>query len=211
MSPALQQQFMSEIAPVLISTVPRVIRSVGSEDADELVQDALAEACRSVDSLERRNRPIHPSSVVYYTIQRLKTGRRSTSGGRTDVMSAGCQLDGRCQLDSLDAPLTFEGDEGDEMCLGDVIASRRDDPASRAVRELDWSEFMSELTSRQQQVVWATVTGFSGKEQARSMGVSAPRVTEHKCAIAKRATQFWGETVLQDAGDTPLWRKARTR
>ena len=78
MSPALQARFMAEIAPILVATVPRVVIPVGAEDARELTQDALAEACAAVDRLEKEDRPIHPQAVAFYTIQRLKTGRRST-------------------------------------------------------------------------------------------------------------------------------------
>jgi hypothetical protein len=39
MSPAAQELFMSQIAPILIAAVPRVVIPVGAEDADELVQD----------------------------------------------------------------------------------------------------------------------------------------------------------------------------
>ena len=208
MSPALQQTFMTEIAPMLESTVRRVIRPVGSEDADELVQDALAAACQAVDSLERRNRPIPCSSVVHYTLQALKTGRRSQSAGRTDVMSPGCQLDSRSVLESLDAPLTTD-DEGGELCLGDVMAHKQDDPGCRAARNLDWSEFVTGLTSRQQRVLWATATGFRGNEQATALKVSAPRITELKRTIAARVEKFWGDAVLRDVTDKPLWRKAR--
>ena len=208
MSPTLQQQFMTEVAPVLAATVPRVVRPVGSEDADELVQDALAEACRAADSLERRNQPISPSALVFYTLQRLKAGRRSTGAGRTDVMSPGCQLDGRSQIESLDAPETI-GDECEELSLGDVIAHKRDDPGSRAVRSMDWSEFVSGLTRPQQQVVWATATGFGTNAQADLLKVSPPHITQQKRAVAAKATGFWGDTVLQDVGERPLWSKAR--
>ena len=77
---------MAQIAPILMAAVPRVVVPVGAEDADELVQDALVAACEAVHRLEKRGKQIIPRSVAYYTIQRLKTGRRSTGAGRTDVM-----------------------------------------------------------------------------------------------------------------------------
>ena len=54
MSPAAQELFMSQIAPILIAAVPRVVVPVGAEDADELVQDALVAACEAVHRLEKR-------------------------------------------------------------------------------------------------------------------------------------------------------------
>ena len=121
MSPAAQELFMSQIAPILMAAVPRVVIPVGAEDADELVQDALVAACEAVHRLEKRGKQIIPKSVAYYTIQRLKSGRRSTGAGRTDVMSPGRQLDGKVSLSSLDEPLLVN-DENENLTLGDVLA-----------------------------------------------------------------------------------------
>ena len=136
MSPAAQELFMSQIAPILIAAVPRVVVPVGAEDADELVQDALVAACESVHRLEKRGQQIIPKSVAYYTIQRLKMGRRSTGAGRTDVMSPGCQLDGNASLSSLDEPVHVS-DDNEDLLLGDVLAGRKDDPSQMATRNAD--------------------------------------------------------------------------
>jgi hypothetical protein len=136
MSPAAQQLFMQQIAPILIAAVPRVVVPVGAEDADELVQDALVAACEAVHRLEKRGQQIIPRSVAYYTIQRLQSGRRSTGGGRTDVLSPGCQLDGNASISSLDEPVHASDEENDDLALGDVLAARKDDPSQIAARNL---------------------------------------------------------------------------
>ena len=209
MSPAAQRLFMTEIAPILMATVPRVVTPVGSEDSDELIQDALAEACRATDTLERRGKSILPSSVAHYTLQRLKTGRRSTSGGRTDALSPGCQLDGHASLMSLDAPLQDSEDEGEPLTLGDVLSDKRDDPSRAATRNLDWDAFTQKLNPPQQYVVSATAAGVRGVDQARHLGVTQARVVQHKRAIAGEAQDFWGPGVLQGAAARPLWWKTR--
>ena len=113
---------------------------------------------------------------------------------------------------SLDAPLDVESDDGDdELCLGDVIADRRDDPGSRAVREIDWSEFMAGLSADQQQVVMETAAGFGTKTQAAIRGVSPSAISQQKRTVARQARGFWGETVLQDAGEKPVWQRSRHR
>jgi hypothetical protein len=45
MSPATQQVFMRQIAPILMAAVPRAVAPVGAEDADELVQGPLPLRC----------------------------------------------------------------------------------------------------------------------------------------------------------------------
>ena len=206
MSPAMQQLFMAQIAPILMATVPRVVVPVGAEDADELVQDALVAACEAVHRLERRGQQIIPRSVAYYTIQRLKSGRRSTGGGRTDFMSPGCQLDGHVSLASLDEPVSSRDGDHD-LTLGDTIASRRDDPAQAAVRNTDWAEFMTLLEPLQQYIVKATAEGESYTEQAAQLKVSPAAITQRRDTIAKRARRFWGDGVLADVQAQPLWRR----
>jgi hypothetical protein len=207
MSPAVQELFVTEIAPILQGAVPRSVLPVGSEDADELVQDALAAACGAVESLEQGGKPILPRSVAYYTIQRLKSGRRSTGSGRTDVMSPGCQLDGNASLASMDQPFSVGDEDDGGLALGDLIACRQDDPSQKAARNLDWSEFMTGLTASQQEVVWATASGFGTNAVAARLGVSPPRITQQKRTVAEKAVRFWGDDVLVEAQEKPLWRR----
>jgi DNA-directed RNA polymerase specialized sigma24 family protein len=207
MSPAAQELSMSQIAPILVATVPRVVIPVGAEDADELVQDALVAACEAVHRLEKRGKQIIPKSVAYYTIQRLKSGRRSTGAGRTDVMSPGCQLDGNAGVSSLEEPVLVNEEDNENFTLGDTLASRGDDPAQVAVRNTDWREFMTMLDGRQQYIVKATAEGESYTGQAAQLKVSPSAITQRCDTIAKRARAFWGDSVLQDVEIMPLWRR----
>ena len=210
MSPAMQEFFMAQIAPILVAAVPRVVIPVGAEDADELVQDALVAACEAVHRLEKRGQQILPKSVAYYTIQRLKSGRRSTGAGRTDVMSPGCQLDGNASIASLEEPV-HGCDDNEGFTLGDVLASRKDDPAQVAVRNTDWGEFMSMLDGRQQYIVMATAEGQSVNSQAEELKVSAPAVCQRRDTIGRRARRFWGDGLLADVQAQPLWRREMGR
>ena len=210
MSPATQQLFMQRIAPILMAAVPRAVAPVGAEDADELVQDAIATACDAVERLERRGKRIIPRSVAFYAIQRLKSGRRSTGSGRTDVMSPGCRLDGNCSLMSMEEPLRA-GDDSEEPTLGDAIAGRGDDPSQMAVRNADWGEFMSGLDGAQRYIVRATAEGESVNHQAGRLKVSPSAVCQRRDTIGRRARQFWGDSVLADAQTQPLWRREAQR
>ena len=210
MSPAMQEFFMSQIAPILVAVVPRVVIPIGAEDADELVQDALVAACEAVHRLEKKGQQIIPKSVAYYTIQRLKMGRRSTGAGRTDVMSPGCQLDGNASLSSLDEPVHVS-DDNEDLLLGDVLAGRKDDPSQMATRNADWGEFMTMLDGSQQYIVRATAEGESYSGQAAHLRVTPSAITQRRHSIAKRALEFWGDEVLADVGMLPLWRREMVR
>ena len=208
MSPLLQQAFMDKVYPVICATVPRIIRPIGAEDPQELVQDALAMACRDAEALERNGKTAQLKNIAYFTIQRMKNGRRSTGDHRTDVMSPGCRVDGRADVVSMDTPLVDDQDD-QELCLNDLLSAPQDDPATLAVRNLDWTEFTGGLEPIQRQVLRDTAVGYSTGEQAVRQGITAPAVVCRKRVVARRARAFWGESVLTDAADTPLWRKTR--
>src|SRR5947207_3140686 len=83
---------VEEIAPRLKTVVPH-IKTVGAEDSEELYQDGLAMAAKMLHDLEQRGKDVTPGNICYYVTLHLKSGRRSYSGGRTDVMGSGTQLD----------------------------------------------------------------------------------------------------------------------
>ena len=207
MSPALQLAFVQHVIPIITATVPRTVTPVGAEDAEELIQDGIVLACKAAEELERRKRPVPMRSVAYYAIQRLKSGRRSYSAGRTDVMSPGCQLDGNASVASLEEPVHVSDADDEDFTLGDMLASRKDDPAQIAVRNTDWNEFLTLLEEPQQYIVRATAAGESVNDQAAKLKVSAPAICSRRQTVARRARCFWGDSVLADVQAQPLWRR----
>ena len=111
MSPAAGVILINEILPRLRATIPRLVRPVGAEDHEELVQDAAAIASGMLHSAEARGITIMPASIAYFAVQSLKSGRRSTQTGRVDAMCPAAQLDGRATMISMDAPM--DGVDGD--------------------------------------------------------------------------------------------------
>ena len=208
MSPQLQERFMAEIAPIIEKTITRYVTPQVGEDTQNVIQDALVDACHAADSLERRGQPVIANSVAYYTIQRARAGRRALSSGRTDVYSPGAQMDGHSVLLSLDAPEDPDDDpDPASPCLHAVLASKHEDPATEAIRHLDWNGFVPQLTRQQECVLQATARGDSGIELSATLGVSQPRITQVKREVSEKATAYWGSTVLADAGSKPNWRR----
>ena len=93
---------MDEVAPRLRATIPHVVRPTGSEDAEELLQDAMTLAAQMLHALEARGKErSRPGNVCYYVALLMKSGRRSQSANRTDALSPGAMLDGKsCALES---------------------------------------------------------------------------------------------------------------
>ena len=76
MSPSAALMLEKQIYPIIRNTIPRTARPMGSEDAEELVQDATASAAEMVEIMEKSGRKPLPNSIAYYSIQRTKSGRR---------------------------------------------------------------------------------------------------------------------------------------
>jgi hypothetical protein len=113
-------------------------------------------------------------------------------------------------MSSLDEPVHVS-DDNEDLLLGDVLAGRKDDPSQIAARNSDWGQFMAMLDGRQQYIVKATAEGESYTGQAARLKVSPAAITQRRHTIAKRAREFWGESVLADAGMLPLWRRQADR
>ena len=147
LSPEAGCLLMEQIAPRLRVT-SRCLPQVGADDADELYQDGIAIAARMLDSAERKGKKVTAGNIAWYTTKQLASGRRSTYGGRADVLCPAAQLDGNARPTSLQMEVAHdpESGAGDESAsLLDLLADDAEDPAQAAARNLDWEQFLSGL------------------------------------------------------------------
>ena len=178
MSPQAGFMLQTEILPRLISAIPQAVSFIGSEDAQELVQDGTLIAAQMIHNAERagkkvvRNpgpgregarkvRTISAGNVAFYTIQKLKCGRRSTGSSTVDVYGSGTQINGTTRLTSLDeaAPMTGVDDVGEPLLLHDVLSRDEDDPGTKAARTMDWDSVMAGLSARDRGIINCLVEG----------------------------------------------------
>ena len=78
MSPQAGFILQDQVVPRLRSAIPTVCHCVGSEDAQELIQDSIAMAAKMLHNTEATGKQVTPGNIAYYTIQHIKSGRRST-------------------------------------------------------------------------------------------------------------------------------------
>jgi len=189
--------------PILTTTIPR-LRVVGADDHEELVADAIASAAAMLHSAEQCGKPLMPRSVAHYCIQRAKVGRKSTSAGRTDVLSPATQLDGNAVVHSLDQVVAGVGLDG-ELTLGQMLASPDEDAAIQAGRNLDWAAFLATESSDNRKLVRETAKGTSGTELSNHWGVSPARISQRKRQLAVSIRRSMGNTILVDVQGKPVW------
>src|SRR2546428_2204324 len=107
MSPSTEHLLLNEVQPRLRIAIPNTIPVVGSDDHEELLQDGLLIALRLLNSARRSRKNVTGSSVAYYTVKCLRSGRRSLSYRKTDPLHPAARLNCRCRVHSLEEPITF--------------------------------------------------------------------------------------------------------
>jgi hypothetical protein len=203
MSPSAALMLEKQIYPIIRNTIPRTARPMGSEDHEELIQDATASAAEMLESMEKAGKKPLPNSIAYYSIQRTKSGRRSYGDNRTDVMSPGFQMDHEGSVCSMQDPVCDE----DDSTVGDTIASRSEDTASKVLRKIDWDAFLDTLDARKRRVVEEMMLGYGTGDIARLLAVTAPRIVQLKREIARKIKEFMGDNILVDVGQESVWER----
>ena len=205
MSPQAGFVLLEEIAPRLRNIVPH-IRPVGAEDTEELIQDALAIAAKMLHDLELRNKVVTPGNLVHYTVLHLKSGRRSYSAGRTDVMNGSTQLDRRSSVLSFEEPVGYDPETGSDIPLGELLSCHLDDPSTTATRSIDWEAFFATHNTRYEVLVADLTQGGTAKQTAARFGFGSSWGHQLKESLASDLLEFMGEDALADSTRAPAWR-----
>jgi hypothetical protein len=226
MSPQAGFLLQDQIVPRLKSAIPQAVSFIGSEDAHELIADGTLIAAQMIHNAEqagkkvvrnpgagrhgaRKVRTISAGNVAYYTIQKLKCGRRSTGSRTVDVYGSGTQINGKSRLESMEQVVASNEENGGEIyLLHDVLASNQEDPATKAARSLDWSEFLSSLSKRDVAIINCLVEGKPLASLARKRHLNASTVRYHKERLASKIQDFMGSDILIQIRRKPNWKDA---
>ena len=205
MSPKAGFVLLDQIAPRLRATIPYVVRRTGSEDAEELLQDALATAAQMLHALEARGKEVTAKNICYYVTLLMKCGRRSQSSNRTDALSPGAMLDGKSRALSLEALVGSCPATTEPVALGDLLSGTHEDPAEAAARNLDWAEFLEGHDNRYVAMVRCAVSGQPMNSLGGKPGASNSALSARKRQLACDIRAFMGEEVLREVCQRPRW------
>jgi hypothetical protein len=209
MSPMMNEMLVEEVVPRLRNAV-HAIPKIGCEDNDEIVQDCTLQAARMMDSAEKSGRKFTAGNMAYYATKAARSGRRSYYTGRSDVMSPGCQIDGKARHEWLDGE--FEMEVGDSGTLHDVITShayhgQESDPAEEAARNLDWDLFLASHPPSHRIAIGVLVEGGTMREVGKRCGLKDSGAHCLKRRIAEDLLAFFGGEVIRHLldGVKPCW------
>ncbi len=149
-------------------------------------------------------------AICHYTVKAARSGRRSYYAGRSDVLSPGCQLDGKARHDWLDSEI--ELDAGETGCLHDALSpfddrDRESDPAEEAARNLDWEAFLASHPPRHRTAILVLARGGTMREAGKHCGIGDSAALLLKRRIAADLIGFFGEEVIRRLldGARPGW------
>jgi DNA-binding CsgD family transcriptional regulator len=156
----------------------------------------------------RTVKTISAGNVAFYTIQKLKCGRRSTGSSTVDVYGSGTQINGASRLTSLDeaAPMTSADDVGEPLVLHDVLSRDEDDPSERACRKLDYDSFMASLSARDQAIINCLAEGRSLASLARRRHLNTSTLRYHKERLALKIQEYMGPDIIIEIQRRPGWK-----
>ncbi|MCE9610328.1 MAG: hypothetical protein K8R23_09060 [Chthoniobacter sp.] len=206
MSPSAGDLLVEHIAPRLRAVVPKVVRPVGAEDSEELVQDAIYTAARMLDSVERKGRTVTAGNIAYYAILHIKSGRRGNSCGRTDALAPTTQLDGCSSVLSMEEEVGWDPEMNEPITLGELLASEHEDPAMMAARDIDWDLFLATHDYRYGVIVAGLLEGKNFGESVIGCGEGFSRVYQLKAQLAEDLLAFMGTQAIADSMRIPAWR-----
>ena len=204
MSPEAGTVLLEQVAPRLKAAVP-YIKPVGAEDKEELLQDGLCMAAHLLDANEKNGKTVPASSVAYYTILHLKSGRRSHSAARTDVMGSGTQLDGKTCVLSTETEIGWDPEMNEAIRLGEFLACDQDDPSTRAARNLDWDEFIDSHDYRFGVLLQDMAEGKDVLARSKEWGQKYYQVRILKEKMEAALREHMGPEAVADSMRRPQW------
>lgn len=200
MNAELGKMLVDDVVPrlrALASNSPKV----GSDDEEELLQDATLQAARMMLSASQRGRTFTPGNIAHFAARAVRCGRRSHYTGRSDVLSPGCQLDGNSRFTYLDQEVEVEegniGTLQEAMPLSDCLGHDLD-PAEEAARNLDWETFLDSHPPRYRIAIRALLEGQTMREAGRRCGIGDSAALNLKRKIATDLVEFHGGETLAD-------------
>ncbi len=197
MSSKADSMFVDEIVPRLRHMIPHKVSFVGSEDAEEVLQDATLMAARLIARARANGKTVTPGNIAYYTLLHIRCGRRSHSAGRSDAMGTRTQIMGLSRVTSLAAPIPAEEQSLDEpMTLADVLASDAEDPSETAARNLDWQALVASLDERELAVLHCMADETRLQEVATRKRVLRTTVQNWRNQLTELVRTFMGKDVL---------------
>jgi hypothetical protein len=195
-----------QILPSVESHVKFKFRRLRPEQRDEAIQQAIASACVSYQTLAAQGKlhVAHPSTLGRYAVRFVRNGRHV--GGRQDaakdVLSPACQRRHGVRAISIDLPpnprrrqrmgghrraSSASSAEGWKQL---VVADRKASIPDTVAFRLDFASWLAALSRRNRRIIRALCAGEPALAVAARHGLSAGRVSQLRRSYARAWDDF---------------------
>ena len=205
MSPQEGELLLRQIVPRIASAIPVAVSAVGCEDVKELLQDGTAMAAKILTRANHNGKRVTAGNVAYYTLQHLKSGRRTVGYSSVDVLASATQLNGRSIVCSIheEIPMCTETDE--TVPVSELMSLDYGDPSTKATRKLDWQDFFATQNRKNRRLLAFMAEGCEATEIAGKLKLSRLAVRQRTDQLRQALKAFFGKTVLAEACRQPHW------
>jgi hypothetical protein len=172
-----------KLLPELSSRLRCRFVSHGPDLQDERTAESIALSWQAYQSARRRGKTVTPSTLAWYTIKAVLSGRRLTGATSLDALA-----ETRVARERIGAHVSLFGIGenaqnfyrvfGDRRCrwpVVDIVGTR-----------LDWHSFMSRFDQRDQRIVTMKLDGCRQIEIADTVGVSPAFISQRLRVIRQR-------------------------
>ena len=202
---------VEEITPRLRTLVPKSVKPVGGEDAEELLQDAITIAAQMLHRVEVSGKTVTPGNIAYYVILHMRSGRRSQGSSRVDTMAVGTQLDGSSSVLSFEEEVGYDPELDAPITLGDLLASDHEDPSMEAARNIDWELFIRTHDYRYGIMIKGIAEGQSLKATAERSEHLYASLYGLKERLAADVREYLGDEAVAESVQVPRWKACINR
>jgi hypothetical protein len=205
MSPENEYLLLHDVVPRLRSAIRIAVAHVGSEDDAELLQDGTVMAVKILTNATRKGKSVTAGNVAYYTLQHLKSGRRTVGYSGVDVLASGTQLKGRSSLSSIheEVPMSSETDE--TVAVSELMSRDEEDPCTKATRKLDWEQFYGTQDRNGRQLLNCIAEGCETPQISRKLKLTRLAVRERTDQLRTAVKSFFGDGVIAEVCRSPQW------
>ena len=202
---------VEQIAPRLRTLVPKSVKPVGGEDAEELLQDAITIAAQMLHRVEVSGKTVTPGNIAYYVILHMRSGRRSQGSSCADTMGIGTQLNGKSSVLSFEEEVGYDPELDAPITLGELLASEHEDPSMVAARNVDWNLFLASHDYRYGIMIKGVAEGQSLKATAECSGHLYASLYGLKEKLAEDVRQYLGDDAVAQSVKLPRWKASIAR
>ena len=205
MSPQDEHLLLHHVVPRLRSAIRIAVAHVGSEDDAELLQDGTLMAAKILSNASRKGKRVTAGNVAFYTLQHLKSGRRTVGGSNSDVLGAATQLHGRSTVSSIQEEVPMSSETDETVAVSELMSRDEEDPSTKATRKLDWEQFYGSQDRNGRQLLNCIAQGCETPEISRKLKFTRLAVRERTSQLRTDLKSFFGPGVIAEVCRSPQW------